>query len=212
MRDAAVPANAGAAGEYATSSTPKSLADLDKEATRKPVALENAGGQHREQQIRQHTHMNTGTATNERALSREIPHMPWPLRQSVGCTAPRGKNQVARNARAAPGAAIAVVGSYRHENSSDDGAVHGQVVWNAQEGRRGAPKERDSRQEDSNGEKSLFKRFKTNGRTEYSADPCHSSKCKSACDHRDSNEDAANQAFSWRKGCQRRVAHSTGKR
>ena len=45
MRDAAVPANAGAAGEYATSSTPKSLADFDKEATRKPVALENAGGE-----------------------------------------------------------------------------------------------------------------------------------------------------------------------
>jgi hypothetical protein len=39
MRAAAAPANAGVAGVYATSRTPKSLAALDNEATRKPVAL-----------------------------------------------------------------------------------------------------------------------------------------------------------------------------
>ncbi len=40
MRAAAPPANAGEAGAYATSRTPKSLADFDNDATRKPVALE----------------------------------------------------------------------------------------------------------------------------------------------------------------------------
>jgi len=39
MRAAAVPTNAGEAGVYATSSTPKSLAALDSDATRKPAAL-----------------------------------------------------------------------------------------------------------------------------------------------------------------------------
>ena len=39
MRAAAVPANAGEAGVYATSRTPKSLAALDSDATRKPAAL-----------------------------------------------------------------------------------------------------------------------------------------------------------------------------
>ena len=39
MRAAAVPANAGEAGVYATLSTPKSLAALDNEATKKPAAL-----------------------------------------------------------------------------------------------------------------------------------------------------------------------------
>jgi hypothetical protein len=39
MRAAAVPANAGDAGAYDTSRTPKSAAALDKEETRKPNAL-----------------------------------------------------------------------------------------------------------------------------------------------------------------------------
>ena len=86
MRAAAVPANAGEAGVYATSSTPKSLAALDNDATRKPVALREGEADVKDDNVLMHyaralPHMNVGTATRERAERREMPQMPWPLHQ-----------------------------------------------------------------------------------------------------------------------------------
>ena len=111
-----------------------------------------------------------------------------------------------------PGAAVAKVRANCHQNGSDDGAVNRETIWHPQEGRGRAPKEGDSREEESDGEGCLFKRFQANRGSEYSADSCHCSERESARDHREPNEDAADQALSGREYSERGVAQATRKR
>ena len=111
-----------------------------------------------------------------------------------------------------PGAAVTKVRPNCHQNGSDDGAVNREIIWNAQERRVRAPKEGDSREEESDGEGCFFERFKANRGSEYSADSCHSSERESASDHREPNEDAADQALCGREYSERRVAQATRKR